>query len=294
MCAEEQKYSRQILAFGKEGQNKISEVKVGVVGLGGMGSAIAQMLAYLGVKRFILIDDDIVDETNLNRLIGATIKDVENKSAKTEIARKLIKSINPDARITTYQNLKDEVSLDVLSNEPDIIFGCVDNDSARLILTELCAAFEKVLIDSATEIFVEENYFGGRVVFAIPKEFCLKCAGQIDFNIAQQELESKEEKTFRVKHGYGLGPHVPAPAIVSVNGIIAGLAVTEFVVYITKVRKPNKRVTYKGMKADVNVINESLDKIIPGCYYCDYLAGKRELANIKRYSKNDLPSDLPE
>ena len=69
MSEREDRFSRQILAFGEKGQSAIAHTKVGIVGLGGVGSFVAQMLAYLGVNEFLLVDDDIIEESNLNRLI---------------------------------------------------------------------------------------------------------------------------------------------------------------------------------------------------------------------------------
>ena len=69
-------YHRQVLAFGDKGQYQLGQITVGIVGLGGIGSIVALELAHLGVKQFILVDDDAVETTNLNRLVGATTKDV--------------------------------------------------------------------------------------------------------------------------------------------------------------------------------------------------------------------------
>src|ERR1035441_5451700 len=63
--------ARQILAFGQVGQDLIEAQSVAIVGLGGLGAHVAQGLAYLGVKKYILIDDDVLTETNLNRTPGA-------------------------------------------------------------------------------------------------------------------------------------------------------------------------------------------------------------------------------
>ncbi|MCM8801138.1 MAG: ThiF family adenylyltransferase [Candidatus Omnitrophica bacterium] len=288
----QQRFSRQILAFGKEGQARISNVKVGIVGLGGIGSFVVQMLAYLGVRDFLLIDNDIVEESNLNRLIGATLDDVKNKTPKVEVATKLIYSINPDSQVKkVFKNLRTEESIDSLAYIPQIIFGCVDNDSARLILTELSAAYNKTLIDSATEIILSKDYqeFGGRVIVAKPGEFCLLCAEEIDLEVARQELESQEESLYRKSLGYGLGETVPSPAVVSLNGTVASLAVTEFLMLVTGLREPHYRITYKGMRG---VFRESLDKKRPHCIICNYLVGKKEQADIKRYLKQGLPKDL--
>lgn len=287
------KFSRQILAFGEKGQDAISRTKIGIVGLGGLGSFIAQMLAYLGIKEFLLVDDDITESTNLNRLIGATAEDAKNKSPKVDVAQRLISSINPQAKVLKiFKNLCSNKAIDSLAGTPDIIFGCVDNDGARLVLTELTSAYNKTLIDSGTEIINNKEFreFGGRVIVARPGDFCLLCAGQIDLAAAHEELESQQEKAYRRQLGYGLGNQVPDPSVVSLNCIIAGLAVTEFLMLVTGLREPNRKVTYKGMRG---VFRESLDTKKDDCLVCNSLAGKGEKADIKRYAKKGLPKDLP-
>ena len=289
----EDRFSRQILAFGKEGQRRIAGVKVGIVGLGGVGSFVAQMLAYLGVQEFVLVDDDIIEESNLNRLIGASIEDAKNRTPKVDIAKRVINSINPAAKVMQlFKNLRSEEAIDSLCQISEIIFACVDNDSSRLILTEFAAAYNKTLIDSGTEIINNQEFqeFGGRVIVARPGDFCLLCADQIDLGIAQQELETDQEKIYRQTLGYGLGEKMPDPSVVSLNSIIAGLAVTEFLMLVTGLREPNRRVTYKGMRG---VFRESIDKKRNDCVVCNSLVGKREQADIKRYIRRDLPKDLP-
>ncbi len=92
-------FDRQIRAFGKEGQQLISRLKVGIVGLGGTGSLIAEGLARLGVERFILVDADRVEETNRNRLLGLTENDVRNQSFKVTLARRIIKQVKAECEV---------------------------------------------------------------------------------------------------------------------------------------------------------------------------------------------------
>ena len=70
---QESRYERQVQALGTEVQERLRKSNVCVVGLGGLGSQVLQALAYLGVQTFTLIDEDSVEVTNLNRLIGATV-----------------------------------------------------------------------------------------------------------------------------------------------------------------------------------------------------------------------------
>ena len=151
-----ERYSRQILAFGEEGQKQIEATHVGIVGLGGLGSQVALALAYLGVGSFALVDDDRVDESNLNRTVTTFPGDAEAKTFKVIVAERQIKQIRPEAQVQVVpQNLRTREALEVLTGCP-VIFGCVDGDGPRLILTELAAAYGVTLIDSATEI-IQKN-----------------------------------------------------------------------------------------------------------------------------------------
>jgi molybdopterin/thiamine biosynthesis adenylyltransferase len=200
----EQRFARQCLMFGELGQRKIESQHVGFVGLGGMGSQVAQGLAYLGVRRHLLVDDDRIDETNLNRVVGSSAQDIGR--LKVDVARDQIMKINPKAEVLTVpENLRTHRAIELLV-DCSVIFGCVDHDGPRLVLTELAAAYEITLFDLASEIFPQTTArpfdFGGRVVIARPGDYCLFCADQIDRELAKQDLETPEIREQRRKHGY--------------------------------------------------------------------------------------------
>ncbi|MHB8732284.1 MAG: HesA/MoeB/ThiF family protein [bacterium] len=282
------RYTRQILAFGAEGQAKLVAAHVGIVGVGGLGSQVAQALAYLGVRSFSVVDDDHVDETNLNRLVGAVPVDAESGTPKTVVAERLIRAVNPDAIVRALpKNLRSCAALDALTR-CHVLFGCVDHDAPRLILSELAAAYEITLVDAATEIIPENDAlkeFGGRVIVARPGDYCVDCAGQLDRERAKWELLSAEDREVSRRHGYGLGDDAPAPAVVSLNGVIANIAVTEFLVMLTGIREPNRHVTYYGLRGNVqNLATLRADAHRRDCYICGYLVGRREGAAIHRYA----------
>lgn len=281
---DEQRYDRQILAFGRDGQSLIEGIRIGIVGLGGIGSQVAQALAYLGVRSFTLVDDDRVEETNLNRLVDGFPIDAETRELKVIVADRMIRSVQPAAQVFALPfNLRSHEAIDALT-KCHIIFGCVDNDGTRLVLMEIAAAYEATLIDSATEILPSEGEikeFGGRVVVCRPGDFCLDCAHQIDMEIAKQELESRVVQQLRKQHGYGLGEQVAAPSVVSLNGIIANLAVNEFLMMVTNIREPKRHLVYYGIRGRVNSRDDSRR---PDCFVCGYLRGTREQANLYRYA----------
>ena len=281
------RFDRQILMFGEDGQKKIEKQKVGIVGAGGLGSQVCQALAYLGVRNFGVIDDDWLDETNMNRVPGAFPSDVGR--LKVEVAREHILKINPESEVLAIpHNLRTREAIEFLIRCTHI-FGCVDHDGPRLVLTELAAAYRVPLIDIATEIFPETDgkpfLFGGRVVVARPGDFCLFCANQLDSELAKAELETPEVRAARRKHGYGLGSDTPAPSVFALNGVLANAAVMEFLAMTTGIREPARRLTYKGERG---VMTSSTDEHKKGCYTCECVCGQRDKANIWRYL---LPED---
>jgi molybdopterin/thiamine biosynthesis adenylyltransferase len=89
------RYSRNEALFGAEGQARIGRCNVLICGPGGLGSHVAQQLAYLGVRKFGLVDFDVVTESSLNRLVGAIAEDARVATPKVRVARRVIQAVNP-------------------------------------------------------------------------------------------------------------------------------------------------------------------------------------------------------
>lgn len=287
------RYNRQILLFGKEGQEKIRKSNVGIVGAGGLGSHLIQQLAFLGVGKMVIIDPDEVKETNLNRLIGSCQNDVTAKAKKVDIATRSVHSVDPSIDVNAIpKDLIDEESFSEIKKS-SCVFGCVDNDGARLVLNELCAAFEIPYFDLASDIEVENGdvIYGGRIFVGIDSNGCLYCYNLISPSQARQDLMSPQaridEKTI-----YGVSTEYldqTGPSVVSINGVIASLAVTEFMVMIVGLRPPNRLLQYHGRRGIVNI---SMDEPSPDCYYCKQVRGRRENAEVDRYWKTKTNSVL--
>lgn len=82
----EGRYSRNEALFGTEGQARIAGTKVTIVGLGGLGAHVAQQLAHLGIRSFVLVDFDVVTDSSLSRLVGAVDTDAAARTKKVEVA----------------------------------------------------------------------------------------------------------------------------------------------------------------------------------------------------------------
>ncbi len=258
---------RNIELFGSEGQRRIEETRVAIVGYGGLGSHVGQQLAYLGTLRFTVIEPDTVEYSNLNRLVGAVPADAHGRVPKLDVADRTIKAINPSATVTCA-----DVSVTRAGgslSEVDVVFGAIDNDAARLALTELCSEQGLPYIDMATDTGELENgklWFGGRVLIA-SGHGCLSCLGLFD----QRELAraamtpDQREADDRI---YGVDRAMldaSGPMVVSVNGIVASIAVTEYIALVTRVRTPFPYPVYRG---EQGIVNKNRDAPNPSCFYC--------------------------
>ena len=125
-------FSRTELLIGKEGIEKLQKAKVAIFGIGGVGSFVVEGLVRAGIEKFILVDNDIVDLTNLNRQVIATRKTVGKP--KVEVAKERILEINPNANVEIYQEFFMPESKDVFDNTVDYIVDSIDTVTAKIEL----------------------------------------------------------------------------------------------------------------------------------------------------------------
>jgi len=243
-------HDRQLRALGPAGQARLIDTCVGIVGLGGTGSVVVQQLAHLGVRSYVLVDDDVVEESNLNRLATATRADARKMRRKDEVAERLIRRLAQQPMIVRTGTLRTRESLRHLAGA-DLIIGCVDNDGARLILAELAAAHLIPYLDIGVSVQADARglQMGGRTAFHVPGGPCLACADELDFGEAAEDLESESLRKIRLSRGYAEDRRIEA-ALMPLNTTVAGLAVTEAVCFITGVRRVVRfqRYDYSGSR----------------------------------------------
>jgi saccharopine dehydrogenase-like NADP-dependent oxidoreductase len=276
-----ERFDRQILLFGAAGQKYLATTRVAIVGLGGLGSHVAQQLAYLGVRSFVLIDRDRVSRSNLNRLVGATEEDAAAHAFKVAVAARTIPTIERDASVKTLETSFVCQEGYALIASADIVFGCIDSDAHRLVLNELCQVHSKPYMDIATDTGTDQAlWFGGRVLLSMKGEMCLSCKGFLDQKAIRQAFstEGQREEEARI-YGVPLMGLVPGPSVVSLNGILASVAVTEFMVETTGIRPVIRSLEYNGMMGRLTV---DRDPPRPDCYYCKGLFGSGDDSNLKR------------
>lgn len=220
--------ARQLLVWGSAGQSRLAAAHVVVVGAGGTGSHVALQLAHLGVGAITLIDDDLVEASNLSRLLGTIAADIG--SSKVDAVGRHLRRVRPEVNVTTLRR-------SILDVDPaevavaDLIVCCTDGHSSRAWLAELSAQYLVTLIDMGVEVQASAGATraGGGVRVCRPGEPCLHCAGVIDPARVRAELLTPAEMAVEVARGYLRGLDTPAPSVVALNGVVASLAVMEAV-----------------------------------------------------------------
>jgi molybdopterin/thiamine biosynthesis adenylyltransferase len=132
---------------GVEGQEKILQSHVLVIGAGGLGSPVVLYLATAGVGRITLVDNDVVDITNLQRQIAHNMEDVGDYKAKS--AMKKVANINPDVQMIPVLQRADAELLDSLVHDADIVVDCCDNFATRHAINAACVQHHKPLVSGA-------------------------------------------------------------------------------------------------------------------------------------------------
>ena len=227
--------TRQSEVLGPHGMGTLAGLRVAIVGAGGTGSQAALTVGYLGVEDLVVLDDDIVEESNLNRLVTAGYADLE--APKTLTARRRLREIDPTLRIHLAAAVTPDGGPPELA-DVDIIFGCVDNDGPRDVLNQIAVDLAIPYIDVATAIFTDTSppIIGGRVIVVTPGGACLHCLQELDpVEVANWAKTPTQQEADR-RHGYGTTE--ANPAVVHLNGLAVNAAVAEFAAWIAGHRSP--------------------------------------------------------
>lgn len=218
-------HSRQLPLLGAATQEAFSKARVAVVGLGGLGSFVALQLAYLGVGHLVLIDPDLIEASNLNRLIGAGPGDIGRH--KVEIFRETIERVTPNVEVTAVPApLLDNLALDHAKGT-DLLLGCVDGHGARLSLNHLSIRYLIPFIDAGTGARLGTDdipaKLGGQVQVVAPGIGCLECRGFIHAQRAAYDLAPPAVQEYERAHGYGT--EEPQPSVIFLNGVVASMQI---------------------------------------------------------------------
>ena len=148
-----ERFSRQLVLkdIGAKGQKKILSSKILIVGVGGLGCPAAENLVRAGVGTIGLIDNDIVNLSNIHRQSLFNSKDI--KKSKVSVAAKKLKEINPLTKIKTYNSRLDKNNIEKIIKNYELIIDGSDNFKTKFLINDYCIKFKKKLITGAISKF---------------------------------------------------------------------------------------------------------------------------------------------
>ena len=148
-----ERFSRQLVLknIGANGQKKILSTKILIVGVGGLGCPAAESLVRAGIGTIGLIDNDIVNLSNIHRQSLFSSKDI--KKSKVNVAAKKLKEINPNTKIKTYKSRLTKNNIKNIIKNYEIIIDGSDNFKTKFLINDYCIKLKKKLITGAISKF---------------------------------------------------------------------------------------------------------------------------------------------
>lgn len=147
-----ERYHRNIGTIGIAGQIQLLKSTAGILGAGGLGGFAIELLARMGIGKLVVIDQDVFDESNLNRQLMATEENM--KLSKTEEAAARIRTVNSAVEITRYQCRGDQGNLPEMLDGCNVVLDCLDNLPSRFALEEACQQLKIIMVHGAIAGFL--------------------------------------------------------------------------------------------------------------------------------------------
>ena len=227
---------RTIQAFGELTYDRLSQLSVGVVGCSGTGSPVIEQLVRLGVGKLVLVDPDVVEMKNLNRILNTTKEDAQQGKSKVLTLADAIKKIGLGTVVDGWQvNLYDDVDALKTLIKCDVVFGCMDSVDGRHLLNQLSSFYLIPYFDLGVKLEADGiggiNKICGTVHYLQPCKSSLITRGIYtteDVRASSQYRKDPKEFENLRKNAYIKNVHVNIPAVISVNMQIASHAVNEF------------------------------------------------------------------
>ncbi len=213
-----------------------------IVGVGGLGSIIAEHLIHMGFHALNLIDPDVLEVSNLNRVVGAYYKDAQQQRSKVEVVKRHLTNINPNARVEAYKkDVHDEEMESVLALS-DWMIVATDNHSSRLKAQQLSVQYFVPLLSVGVNISVNgstiEDMSGEVITARVGDCLCLRCLNRINpTKVASERHPDQMIREELVKRGYVTGRDIKEPAVKTLNTFVATMAVEVLINQYTGARR---------------------------------------------------------
>ena len=300
-------YDRHARMFGDLGQQRLHELKVGVIGAGGGGSLLVQMLARLGVGHLVVIDFDRVEPSNLSRIVGATRRDAgifpviqrvpflarlgkHFARYKVHVATRVARRAQPTIRCDAIVGDILDPETAALLRDVDVLMLASDTMQSRLVFNALVHQYlipgfqvgAKVRPDPQTQV-IEELYAVARPVLPYAGGGCLQCNGFISSARLQQEALSEQE---RVAQRYVDDADVPEPSVITLNAIGTAHAANDLLLLVTGLFEQETDLEHLHYDARTRELFQAMLTADPACRDC----GRGQKSRLGRGDRTRLPT----
>jgi molybdopterin/thiamine biosynthesis adenylyltransferase len=268
-------FNRSVLALGLETLRRMMhEQVISIVGVGGLGSIVAEHLIHMGFHEINLIDPDVLELSNLNRVVGAYYEDAQQRRPKVEVVRRHLSKINPQATVRAYQKDIHEREMESVLALSDWLIVATDNHSSRLRAQELSVQYFVPLLSIGVNISVKDGRLedmSGEVITArVGDCLCLQCLNRINpIKVASERHPDQGIREALVKRGYVTGQDVKEPAVKTLNASLATMAVEVLVNQYTEVRRHVPVLVYENNGSmSIYEDSESVRQRNKRCFLC--------------------------
>lgn len=233
--------------FGAGTFQRLRRLRVAVIGCSGTGSPVIEQLARNGVGSLVLVDPDVIEEKNLNRILNATRKDAEARRLKVNVAKRSIHAMGLGTSVKTYAKSLFDVEVVRAIAECDVVFGCMDTIDGRYLLNKLAAFYLIPYFDLGVKIEADGHggvqQVCGSVHYLQPGGSSLLSRHVFTLEqvrAAGLQRTDSESYSRQLNEGYIRGVLEDRPAVIQLNSLIASLAVNELLARVHPFRiEPN-------------------------------------------------------
>jgi hypothetical protein len=245
---------RHAQAFGSGTTEILRRLSIAIVGCSGTGSIVAEQLSRLGVGRIVLIDPDLVEEKNLNRILNTGKEDAYLGRSKVHALASAIARIGLGQEvIPIHGNLINREAVARVA-ECDAVFGCMDGVEGRHMLNRLATFYTMPYFDVGVRLDADGkggiDRIAGAVHYLQPGGSSLLSRGVYDMKrVEAEEMRRTNPEMYKqqLKEGYLRGVNEDRPAVISVNMFFAALMVNDFLARLHPYRnRPNSDYAYIG------------------------------------------------
>lgn len=246
---------RQAQAFGEGTTRTLRTLAAAVIGCSGTGSIVAELLARLGIGRLVLVDPDVVEEKNLNRILNSGKEDAYLARPKVQVVASAVARTGLGQEVTPLAlNVMSKAAVTAVA-QCDVVFGCMDGAEGRHLLNRLATFYNLPYFDVGVRLDADGNggiaAIAGAVHYLQPGRSSLLSRNVYSMpRVEAEELRRTNPQMYReqVKQGYLRGVDEDRPAVISVNMLLASLLVNEFLARLRPYRNlPNDQFAQVGV-----------------------------------------------